>query len=99
MQLLKVVVDKALEALMHLRSPLIFLKIFLVTFGGGSTRRSSNRGNDLRYDITISLEEAYKGLEKMLNTRHIKNVHLVQVVAQQKDLSRLNVIIVLEEVK
>ena len=72
---------------------------FFSDFGGGSTRRSSNRGNDLRYDITISLEEAYKGLEKMLNTRHIKNVHLVQVVAQQKDLSRLNVIIVLEEVK
>ena len=33
-------------------------------FGGGSTRRSSNRGNDLRYDVTITLEEAYKGLEK-----------------------------------
>ena len=37
---------------------------FFSDFGGGSTRRSSNRGNDLRYDITISLEEAYKGLEK-----------------------------------
>ena len=32
--------------------------------GGGSTRRSSNRGNDLRYDVSISLEEAFKGLEK-----------------------------------
>jgi len=32
--------------------------------GGGSSRRSSNRGNDLRYDVNISLEEAYKGLEK-----------------------------------
>ena len=32
--------------------------------GGGSPRRSSNRGNDLRYDVNISLEEAYKGLEK-----------------------------------
>ena len=34
----------------------------------GSGRRSSgNRGNDLRYDVSISLEEAYKGLEKKIN--------------------------------
>ena len=32
--------------------------------GGGTSRRSSNRGNDLRYDVSISLEEAYKGSEK-----------------------------------
>ena len=32
--------------------------------GGGSSRRTSNRGNDLRYDVSISLEDAYKGLEK-----------------------------------
>ena len=32
--------------------------------GGGSPRRSSNRGNDLRYDVNITLEDAYKGLEK-----------------------------------
>jgi len=33
----------------------------------GSQRRSSgNRGNDLRYDLTISLEDAYKGLEKKI---------------------------------
>ena len=32
--------------------------------GEGSSRRSSSRGNDLRYDVNISLEEAYKGLEK-----------------------------------
>ncbi len=34
---------------------------------GRSGRRSSNRGNDLRYDITISLEEAYNGLNKNIN--------------------------------
>ena len=34
----------------------------------GSGRRSSgNRGNDLRYDVSIGLEEAYKGLEKKIN--------------------------------
>jgi molecular chaperone DnaJ len=32
--------------------------------GGQSSQRSSNRGNDLRYDINISLEEAFKGIEK-----------------------------------
>jgi len=42
---------------------------FFGDFTGGSSRGSSrrssgNRGNDLRYDITISLEDAYKGLEK-----------------------------------
>ena len=38
---------------------------FFGDFGGGeNTRRSSNRGNDLRYDVNIKLEEAYKGLEK-----------------------------------
>jgi molecular chaperone DnaJ len=42
---------------------------FFGDFTGGSSQRaggrtSGNRGNDLRYDLTISLEEAYKGLEK-----------------------------------
>ena len=38
-------------------------------FGGsrGSRRRSSNRGNDLRYDVTINLEDAFKGLSKKIN--------------------------------
>ena len=38
-------------------------------FGGGgrSGRRTSNRGNDLRYDVSISMEEAYSGLNKKVN--------------------------------
>ena len=52
--------------------------------GGGSTRRTSNRGNDLRYDVTITLEEAYKGLEKMFSTQLIKNVLLVREVERLK---------------
>jgi molecular chaperone DnaJ len=33
----------------------------------GSNRRSAgNRGNDLRYDLNISLEDTYKGLEKKI---------------------------------
>ena len=46
----------------------IFEDIFGDFTGGssrGAGRRSSgSRGNDLRYDLSISLEEAYKGLEK-----------------------------------
>ena len=42
----------------------IFEDFFSDFGGGGSTRRSSNRGNDLRYDVNINLEEAYKGIEK-----------------------------------
>ena len=42
----------------------IFEDFFSDFGGGGSTRRSSNRGNDLRYDVNIDLEEAYKGIEK-----------------------------------
>ena len=44
---------------------------FFGDFTGGSSqgsggRSSGSRGNDLRYDLTISLEEAYKGLEKTI---------------------------------
>jgi molecular chaperone DnaJ len=35
---------------------------------GGSGRRSSgSRGNDLRYDLSISLEDAYEGLERKID--------------------------------
>ena len=47
----------------------IFEDFFGDSFGGGfggASRRSNNRGNDLRYDLNISLEEAYKGLEKKI---------------------------------
>ncbi len=38
---------------------------FFGDFGGnGRSRKTNNRGNDLRYDMSISLEEAFKGLEK-----------------------------------
>ncbi len=39
-------------------------------FGFGSTRartRSNRRGNDLRYDVSIDLNDAYKGTEKKIN--------------------------------
>tara|TARA_Y100001936_G_C15988395_1_gene620859 strand:+ start:106 stop:1233 length:1128 start_codon:yes stop_codon:yes gene_type:complete len=41
----------------------IFEDFFGEGFGGGSrrSRKSNYRGSDLRYDLTITLEEAYKG--------------------------------------
>jgi len=33
-------------------------------FFGGSQRGPNNRGDDLRYDVTMTLEEAYKGMTK-----------------------------------
>ena len=40
----------------------IFEDFFGEGFGGGRrTRRSNNRGSDLRYDLSISLEEAFSG--------------------------------------
>ena len=50
---------------------------FFGDFSDGSARSgrrsSGSRGNDLRYDLSISLENAYKGLEKKINyTTYIK---------------------------
>ena len=43
---------------------------------GRSRRRSNNRGSDLRYDISINLNDAYTGTEKKINytsTKKCKN--------------------------
>ena len=37
------------------------------SFGGSARRGSGRRGNDLRYDISINLEDAFKGLEKKID--------------------------------
>ncbi|MDC1212778.1 molecular chaperone DnaJ [Pelagibacteraceae bacterium] len=42
----------------------IFEDFFGDFSGGGSSGRSHSRGNDLRYDVSINLEDAYKGTEK-----------------------------------
>jgi len=51
-------------------SDMPFADIFDTFFGGGfggrSRRERSNRGNDLRYDLTITFEQAFTGLEKQL---------------------------------
>ena len=50
-------------------SDMPFADIFDTFFGGGgrSRRQRSNRGDDLRYDITITFEEAFTGVEKQID--------------------------------
>ncbi len=43
-----------------------FDSIFESFFGGGRQRSRSRRGHDLRYDIEITLEEAFNGVEKTI---------------------------------
>jgi molecular chaperone DnaJ len=51
-------------------SDMPFGDIFDTFFGGGgarSRRQRSNRGDDLRYDMTIAFEEAFAGVEKQID--------------------------------
>ena len=52
-------------------SDMPFADIFDTFFGGGvrggTRRQRSNRGNDLRYDMTIAFEEAFAGVEKQID--------------------------------
>src|ERR1700704_3391011 len=44
----------------------IFETFFGGGFGGRGRREQTNRGDDLRYDLTISFEEAFTGVEKQI---------------------------------
>jgi molecular chaperone DnaJ len=50
-------------------SDMPFADIFDTFFGGGfrSRRERSNRGDDLRYDMTITFDEAFTGVEKQID--------------------------------
>jgi molecular chaperone DnaJ len=51
-------------------SDMPFADIFDTFFGGGlggRRRERSNRGDDLRYDLTITFEEAFSGVEKQID--------------------------------
>jgi molecular chaperone DnaJ len=52
-------------------SDMPFADIFDTFFGGGfgtrARRERSNRGDDLRYDLTITFEEAFTGVEKQID--------------------------------
>ncbi|MGH7765567.1 MAG: molecular chaperone DnaJ [Candidatus Dormibacteraceae bacterium] len=45
----------------------IFDTFFGGGFGGRSRRERSNRGDDLRYDLTITFEDAFNGVEKQVD--------------------------------
>jgi len=52
-------------------SDMPFADIFDTFFGGGfgtrGRRQASNRGEDLRYDLTITFEESFTGVEKQID--------------------------------
>ena len=50
-------------------SDMPFADLFETFFGGGGSRarRRSNRGDDLRYDLSITFEEAFTGVEKQID--------------------------------
>ena len=57
-------------------SDMPFGDIFDTFFGGGvagtrSRRQRSNRGDDLRYDMTITFEEAFTGVEKQVDVARL----------------------------
>jgi curved DNA-binding protein CbpA len=61
---------------------------FFGDFGGGGRsggRRSpNNRGSDLRYDLSITLEEAYEGKKQDIKFSTTKNVVLAKVMGQNQ---------------
>src|SRR6266568_4508680 len=52
-------------------SDMPFADIFDTFFGGGfgarARRERSNRGNDLRYDLTVTFEESFTGVERQID--------------------------------
>ncbi|HXN78079.1 MAG TPA: molecular chaperone DnaJ [Candidatus Dormibacteraeota bacterium] len=58
-------------------SDMPFADIFDTFFGGGfggrARRERSNRGDDLRYDLTITFEEAFTGVEKQIAVARLAN--------------------------
>ena len=71
----------------------IFEDFFGESFGGGGgrSRRSNNRGSDLRYDLSITLEEAYSEKNKILNFQHQKNVTIAKEVARSQVIMQVHV--------
>ncbi|MHB0935481.1 MAG: molecular chaperone DnaJ [Armatimonadota bacterium] len=48
-----------------------FTDIFESFFGGGGMRRPDPRGSDLRYDLVMTLEEAFSGAERTIHYPHL----------------------------
>ena len=74
---------------------------FFGDFGGGGRRssrgrNSNNRGSDLRYDLSITLEEAYSGKKQNIQFSTSENVIPVKVMDQNQDIVQIDVHIVEE---
>ena len=80
----------------------IFEDFFGEGFGGGNRRskRSNYRGSDLRYDLTIDLEDAYSAeKKKILNLPHRKNVKICSGSGSKPDMTLGDVLCVLAMAK
>ena len=51
-------------------------------FNSARTKRRSNRGSDLRYDVSIDLNDAYSGTEKKINYTTYKKCKTCTTIAQ-----------------
>ena len=71
---------------------------FFGDFGGGrsSKRKSSNRGSDLRYDLTISLEDAYSGKKQNIQFSTSEKCNTCKEMVLSQDLILIDVLIVEE---
>lgn len=58
--------------------------IFDQFFGGGGNRGGEGRGSDLRYDLRITLEEAFSGCEKEIEVRKLDGCPSCEVTGAAK---------------
>ena len=76
---------------------------FFGDFGGGRRssrgRNSNNRGSDLRYDLSISLEEAYSGKKQNIQFSTSENAILAREMVLNLDQAQIDVpiVVVMEE--
>jgi molecular chaperone DnaJ len=49
----------------------LFETFFGAGFGGRGRRERANRGDDLRYDMTVTFEEAFTGVEKQIDVQRL----------------------------
>ena len=76
----------------------IYLKIFWRLWWSGrrGSRKNNNRGSDLRYDLSVSLEEAFQEKNKTYNFQLQKNVTHVKETDQNLVTILIDVPIVVE---
>ncbi|QJC31594.1 molecular chaperone DnaJ [Enterobacteriaceae endosymbiont of Donacia tomentosa] len=66
----------------------IFGDVFGDIFGNSRTNKNKKRGSDLKYLITLSLEEAIKGITKQIKIPVLKNCNYCKGTGSQKPLQK-----------